>query len=84
MRNSSALSDIEFELMLFFWVLENPVTFAEILRFCNEEKKWACAQKGAVGKYISQIFFDSPTLLRASFNLQCRQAQLLHQMVLLL
>ena len=74
MRNSSALSDIEFELMLFFWDLENPVTFAEILRFCNEEKKWDWA------KTIS----DSLTLLRASFNLQCRQVQLLHQMVLLL
>ena len=54
MRNSSALSDIEFELMLFFWDLENPVTFAEILRFCNEEKKWDWA-KTTAHTYLTRL-----------------------------
>lgn len=54
MRHSSALSDIEFELMLFFWDLENPATFAEILRFCNEEKKWNWA-KTTAHTYVTRL-----------------------------
>lgn len=40
MHKNLGLSDMEFELMTFFWDRSVPVTFAEILHFCNEVKHW--------------------------------------------
>lgn len=48
------LTDIEYELMVFVWKNEKPVTFAEILRFCNEEKgrNWA---KTTAHTYVTRL-----------------------------
>lgn len=47
LSNHFGLSDIEYELMCFFWDQPSPVTFAEILQFCNESMGWDWAKTTA-------------------------------------
>lgn len=54
MNKPLGLSDIEFDLMTFFWEQEKPVSFAEILHFCNEEKNWGWA-KTTAHTYVTRL-----------------------------
>ena len=54
MNDYLGLSDIEYELMTFFWNQEKPVPFGEILRFCNEEKGWNWA-KTTAHTYVTRL-----------------------------
>jgi len=45
---------MEFELMSFFWAQTNPVTFAEILHFCNKVNDWNWA-KTTAHTYITRL-----------------------------
>lgn len=48
------LSDIEYELMSFFWDSDGPVTFSEVLTFCNEKqgRNWA---KTTAHTYLTRL-----------------------------
>lgn len=48
------LSDIEFDLMSFFWEQSSPVTFAQILDFCNNVKGWNWA-KTTAHTYVTRL-----------------------------
>lgn len=48
------LTDIEFELMTFIWNQQSPVTFKEILYFCNDIKGWNWA-KTTAHTYLTRL-----------------------------
>lgn len=48
------LSDVEYDLMSFFWEQAKPVTFAEILNFCNSVKGWNWA-KTTAHTYVTRL-----------------------------
>lgn len=54
MNKHFVLSDIEFELMSFFWDQTTPVTFADILHFCNDKKGWNWA-KTTAHTYVTRL-----------------------------
>ncbi len=54
MNNHLGLSDMEFDLMSFFWEQTSPVTFAQILDFCNDVKGWNWA-KTTAHTYITRL-----------------------------
>lgn len=47
MKKNKGLSDIEYELMTFFWEIKKPVTFSEVLDYCNQTKNWNWAKTTA-------------------------------------
>ncbi len=54
MHKNTELSDLEYKLMTFFWNQKNPVSFAEILNFCNEEQHWNWA-KTTAHTYLTRL-----------------------------
>ncbi len=61
MSKHSGLSDIESELMSFFWNQTTPVVFADILHFCNDEKGWNWAKTTAhthITRLMKKGFLD--------------------------
>lgn len=54
MSKHFGLSEIEYDLMCFFWEQQEPVTFADILHFCNDSKGWGWA-KTTAHTYVTRL-----------------------------
>lgn len=54
MKKYLGLSEIEFDLMTFFWTLGRPASFSEVFRFCNEKMEWKWAPTTA-HTYITRL-----------------------------
>jgi len=54
MNKCLGLSEIEYDLMSYFWEQTSPVVFADILHFCNDVKKWNWA-KTTAHTYITRL-----------------------------
>lgn len=52
--NSYGLSETEYELMKYIWASDHALTFAEILNYCNNEKKYHWA-KTTLHTYLTRL-----------------------------
>lgn len=82
MPSQYGLSEIEYEFMQFFWACNKPVSFAEVMHYCNEEKKHSWAQT-TVHTYLTRliqkgVLTSTRKGYKRSYKAQVSEAELSH------